>query len=510
MKIKSRNNGPDQQIRWKIPISTVIVLQAGLAGLGCWYFAWGALGLSRAAAMISSISYGLIVGGLVLKKNLAKLASKPSSVRRWSRAIAALQAGLLISFLLCILNQLDRIGIFPHPFESRGRNFSRLVQAIEHNYPYLAEKDLNLGQLHQSYLPLVEGAASDAEYHTLVAEFLSEMSDAHSGLIQPRYGIDRHYFGTGKALSDGIVLDRVGETAQKAGVLPGAQLLVVDGIPAEVALTTLPHPLRAGSTPWQSQHLAAFHLLSTTNPEMVITYIIPGAQPETATLIWPGASVSQPFTHKEDPATPLITSEHLTSGIVRITIPTFSRQTGHDLVSEFDRVLNNVLDASGIIIDLRGNGGGDSRIADQIAGRFLENEYCYGQDRFITRSPLHAWRQSWNYCVRPRSTVYEGPVVLLIDTANMSSAEQFIAALSGSGRSVTIGRQTAGASGNPITFRLSGGGKARISTAAFYLADGTLIEGSGFTPDYPVIFTIQDFQQGRDPDLDTALILLSS
>jgi len=71
-----------------------------------------------------------------------------------------------------------------------------------------------------------------------------------------------------------------------------------------------------------------------------------------------------------------------------------------------------------------------------------------------------------------------------------------------------VGRLTAGASGNPIVFRLPGAYNVRFSTADFRRKDGTAIEGVGIVPDVEVDWTVEDLRQGRDPDLAAAEALL--
>jgi C-terminal processing protease CtpA/Prc len=119
------------------------------------------------------------------------------------------------------------------------------------------------------------------------------------------------------------------------------------------------------------------------------------------------------------------------------------------------------------------------------------------------RTPLHAWRAWGAYTVTPRQPVYKGPVVVLIDTGVVSSAEMMLVSLVDSGRVQTVGQRTAGASGNPILFRLGGGG-VTFSTGAFYRNDGTLIEGAGIAPEVPVTWTIEAFRAGEDPDMAAA------
>jgi carboxyl-terminal processing protease len=187
-----------------------------------------------------------------------------------------------------------------------------------------------------------------------------------------------------------------------------------------------------------------------------------------------------------------------------IRIPTFEGGDAHDLVAEFDAALAPVLDAPGLILDLRGNGGGSTFISDRIAGRFLSEPFTYGRDHFRARLPQRGWRASFEYRITPRGTIYTGPLVLLIDAYNFSTAEQFIVALVDSGRALAVGRRSAGGSGNPVTFRLPADGLVRFSTGDFRRNDGTPIEGVGLVPDLPVAWTVDEFRSGRDPDLDAA------
>jgi C-terminal processing protease CtpA/Prc len=99
-------------------------------------------------------------------------------------------------------------------------------------------------------------------------------------------------------------------------------------------------------------------------------------------------------------------------------------------------------------------------------------------------------------------------VVVIIETGNMSSTEQFLISLIDSGRVRTVGRATGGASGNPMVFQLPGDHNVRFATADFHRNDGTPIEGTGLTPDVEIAWTVEDFREKRDPDLETAEQLL--
>ncbi len=145
---------------------------------------------------------------------------------------------------------------------------------------------------------------------------------------------------------------------------------------------------------------------------------------------WPAAPACPPPAQTASAGTPAscITGRRLPSGPGLIRIPDFEGGSGRDPVAEFDAALAALLDAPGLILDLRGNGG-STFIADGIAGRFFDRPFTYGRDVFRARLPQRGWRGHFDYRVTPRAPVYAGPVVLLIDELNFNTAEQFIVAL---------------------------------------------------------------------------------
>jgi len=468
-----------------------IFFNAALAALGGGTFALGILELPPLLIALVALGFALAVGALWVWA-----LSSPAR----TGVLGALTLASVLSLGMLSLVQMRAAGQILVNTSDRAANFAQLCQVIQAHYPYFDEKTINWDEICQRYQPLVQTIQTDAEYHALVASLLAELGDAHTGLIRPFPGEERLYFGISMSLDDGIIIEQVGATARAAGILPGAQILAVNGLPAEQALAALPAALRSGANDRQRRARAAFHILSTPEDTLELTYQNPDGPIETVVLRRP-EQAPPPVDRQNAPTGPLITAETLPGGWGLIRIPTFSPRNGHDLVAEFDDALEQVRQAPGLILDLRGNGGGDSRLAERMAGRFFSQPFCYGQDHFRQRIPLRAWSLRFEYCVQPRGGTVTVPLVLLMDGRNMSSAEQFIVAFSESDRAVIIGRPSAGSSGNPLTFPLPGDGLARFSTGAFYTRSGQLIEGNGIQPDITVPYTVADFQQGRDPDL---------
>ena len=479
-----------------------IVLNITLGAVGGVTLGWGPL----AASMPVIVALGLLGAGIG-----GGLAWISAQADRW-RWLLGGHVIIVLGVLLATLIPLYRMGMLRTGHESWSTNFERLWRAMDYAYPYFEVKGVNWDEMHARYAPQVADVNSDEGYWRIIAHMLAELNDGHTGVLTPSAQAGRRYFATCRDLNGIIVLDEVGATARSAGLEPNDVVLNVGGLDIEEAMNGLSPLLRAGSTPQHRRARAAFYALSTTGESLDVT--VTGQTGErTVTLIWP-AEGSTPTAEAPTPWQPLITGERLPSGLGFIRIPSFGAGSHHDLIAEFDAALNDLMDTPGIILDLRGNGGGSTFISDPIAGRFIDQPFTYGRDYFRARLPQRGWRAHFDYRIRPRGARYTGPLVLLIDERVFSTGENFVVALVDSERATTIGQQTGGGSGNPVEFALTGGGRARFSTGDFRRSDGEPgmgdpIEGMGITPDVAVTWTIEDILAGRDPDLDTAIALFS-
>jgi C-terminal processing protease CtpA/Prc len=274
------------------------------------------------------------------------------------------------------------------------------------------------------------------------------------------------------------------------------------------AIAALPPQLRDGSTAWSRQNDALTHLLAVRPPATAVTVTVQEANGNVQTVML--TAPSAPLPRKgEQGSPPLVGGKRLASGIGYIHLgESFGNRPGHDIVAEFDAVLEALMDTSGLILDLRDNGGSSSLIANAIAGRFLTEPFVYGREYYRLRLPTRLWWRWGDRHVTSRPPFYTGSLVLLIDATTASSAEEFVVSLEDSSRAQTVGRQSADTTGNPIIFQLPGDGHVSFSTGDLRRIDGAPLEGIGIIPDVPVDWTLADLRQGRDPDLAEAVRLL--
>jgi carboxyl-terminal processing protease len=170
---------------------------------------------------------------------------------------------------------------------------------------------------------------------------------------------------------------------------------------------------------------------------------------------------------------------------------------------DFGKALATLRDAPALVVDIRGNGGGETRVMLDIAGNFFERPTYYGG--FRNRAG-----EVQKYHTRRNPQAYRAPLVILLDEDSASASETFAAFMHEAGRARLVGRTTAGSTLNQGGRRqFKGGGELRYSTRSFLTPSGRELEGVGVAPDLEVALTLADLRAGRDAALEAAEALLS-
>ena len=153
----------------------------------------------------------------------------------------------------------------------------------------------------------------------------------------------------------------------------------------------------------------------------------------------------------------------------------------------------------GVIIDLRGNGGGSLVEATQLTGLFIED----GPVVQIREASGKVEAQNDN----DPSVVYDGPMAVLVDRSSASASEIFAAAIQDYGRGVILGEPTFGKGTVQSVVPLDRKGKLgqlKITIAQFFRVNGEGTQHRGVVPD--VLFpTAMDSDAQGERGLDNAL-----
>ncbi len=414
-----------------------------------------------------------------------------------------LGSGLLLALLLAAFAfYLYGVGLLPFARGSRMGAYQRLWRALDRYYAYWDMAPVPAGELKARYDPKIAGADTACRgrsgpcepYRLALTAMLAELQDGHTRLVP----LPPHAFPPvavrqieGRAAIVWVAPD---SQAEAAGLMPGDVIVAVDGLPVEEALQHVPAWAIAFAAPHTRTYKRYANLLMGEPGSNVFLTVedISGKRHHVQLLRGERSSTNwKP-----------IEGRRLDDGWGVLAVRTLQGDPG--LVKNFDAALDDLMDAAGLIIDLRSNGGGNSMWGDRMVGRVITETLSYGKECFRGRHPYHLWTKGCHGLeVQPRGKPYTGPVAVLLNTNIHSSAEWMAAALCTTGRARCFGRITAGNTGNPVPFYLPDA-TVYYSTGDFYLLDGTRLNGHGIEPHVSITWTLEDVRAGRDPDLSAA------
>jgi hypothetical protein len=330
--------------------------------------------------------------------------------------------------------------------------------------------------------PLFEACTDDVTHVENVMRALALLRDSHSGVT--RYSLPEGaalpskwdgLYGGGLwfAWEDGRVMLRgVMEGHSLEGtVAPGQALLEVDGLPAWLALERERRRIttyQGASTDHSLFSSMSNRLLpfgDAREVECVFLDADSGRTRKTMVPRWgPGGRAFSPSS-----ATLPEGVEWREGALARVLELEWCERVGYlritggmdaETVRAFHAAFDELRGVEAILLDCRGMGGGGDGSAWEMAGRFFPDGVDNGLHGRI--EPSGDWQ-------------FDGPVVMLQDESEVSSAETFTWALSETERCVSVGRPTGGSSGL-ASFRL--GVNARPTPI-----ERVQTEGVGWPPD---------------------------
>lgn len=149
----------------------------------------------------------------------------------------------------------------------------------------------------------------------------------------------------------------------------------------------------------------------------------------------------------------------------------------------------------GVVIDVRNNGGGNisDDLVDLIERRPIA--WFYLRDTVPNPSPERSWYDDLK-------------IVVMTSETSFSDAEIFPSAMKLRGLATLVGMPTPGYVISTYGLPLVDGTSARMPSWGVYRLDGTNMENNGQQPDYRVDYTVEDYMNGVDPQLDKAIEVL--
>jgi carboxyl-terminal processing protease len=158
--------------------------------------------------------------------------------------------------------------------------------------------------------------------------------------------------------------------------------------------------------------------------------------------------------------------------IAHIQLFGFSSGAHGELRAQLDKLIDD--GAEGVVLDLRGNGGGLLREGVLVASNFIE-------DGLIV-STKGRNRPERKYDAEGKAIAHKLPVVVLVDGGSASASEIVTGALRDSKRATVVGTRTFGKGVFQEVSDLPNGGSLDLTVGSYYLPSGENISGKGIEP----------------------------
>jgi carboxyl-terminal processing protease len=398
----------------------------------------------------------------------------------------------------------------PHPAFAARESFDLLslrerIEVFEEVWETVNEKyydpsfhGVNWKDVAVRYRPLIERENSDEGFYNLLKRMVGELHDAHTRFHTPEERRERERL---QAVSTGISIYEVegkpvvvgvepGSDAARAGVEEGMIVIAIDGKPISERMAEARSRV-AGSSTDRAVQLRIFRMLVDGDPGTPLKMSLARAD---------GSLLDVALTRRIVADTAVVTSHRLPSGYgyVRLTL------WKSPIRKQFKIALEHLKDAPGVVVDIRGNPGGEAEEVAKIASYFFARRMPFG--KFSARSGKSIFLRT-----DEDDQIYKGPVAILVNEGSGSGSELFAGVMQESKRAVLVGRRSCGCVLGISRYRsVKGKGELAVSEYGYVSPGGQSFEGTGVVPDRTVELKISDLQQHRDAALEEAQQVLKS
>ena len=423
---------------------------------------------------------------------------------------------LSIIYIAALLAIVSAVSIAPTPSRAAGDKalfvttstrtgrlvvFDDVWETIQERYYDPTFRGLDWEASRITFRPAAAEAKSTKEFYELLRRMIAPLKDAHTRVFSPEEKFDwwnPKFVTTGVSIREvegkpTVVHVEPKSAAHSAGLRAGDVILSIDNINSADLLARR----IAGSTISESSRLR------------VVRALFEGPVGTSLTVSWKnkdGRTKSAVLQRYWDQRT-LGFRSYQQGSVAIIGLDAFTQTIASDFLKQLPSMID---DAEAIILDLRGNGGGDAEAMANIASAFLDNGINLG--KFADRSGA-----SFELITTPRisqlsSSTAAGklPMLVLTNETTSSAAEILASTLQQQRRARVLGNTTCGC---VLAIRnrhaLPDGGVLDVSEFDYKTAQGIRLEGVGITPNEIITIARSDLYAKRDTALERAKRLIA-
>lgn len=358
---------------------------------------------------------------------------------------------------------------------------------VQRDYVYSDFSGLDWNALYDPTLQQALSSTTDGQFYSVLKSLIRRLADGHSRYLTPQEAREEDAQRNGQSgfsglgvnvryVAEGVLLTWVfpGSPAEKAGLKQRDVLRSANGKPCPIS-TDLRGPSGSSVT------------LEVQSPDGALRQVVV----ERASVVTNEIPIA-----KRWPQNP---------NYGYLALSGFST---NDMVAQTLDALESFLSGpplQGLVIDVRGNPGGQIRNLRSVLGQFVSGSLGDFRDRRGSASlGLQVTRGTY---YRDFSQV---PLVVLVDRGTASAGEIFAAVLQHSGRAKVVG-VTSSANTEAITaYNLTDGSRLWLAESDFFLPDGTRLGSRGVVPNISLEVEWWRYSEAQDPHILRALELLQS
>ncbi len=363
--------------------------------------------------------------------------------------------------------------------------------------------DVSLNKIYMDGLKAVLAAETTRDYYDVLMRIAPLLRDGHTNIYAPKELSDSYYSRPPirtELIENKVMITHVYSAELSARLRVGDEIIGINAQPVDQYVAEKVAPYVSASTPQDKAMRSHTYQLLSGDAAQALTLKLRDAKglERTETIARKGytdAKYQPKFAFQISP-----------DGVATIAIDHFESDDG---VKAFVKALPEILKAKALIIDVRRNGGGSSNhglaLLSYLTHEAIPTSMSRARsetalDRARSRSGILRWKQSNDnkpYSVK-RDTIFTGPVAVLSSAQTFSAAEDFLVSFQLIKRGIIIGQASGGSTGQPLLFKLPGGGSARICIKRDSYPDGTDFVARGVVPNILVEPTLAQLHSGVD------------
>ena len=374
------------------------------------------------------------------------------------------------------------------PSAQRLEIFQQVWETVRDNYLYEDFHGADWDALKDEYEPKVEAATSAEEFYTTIDDMVTRLGDDHSRYLSPWDAKEEDDLMSGNTSYVGVgifsnhndneikvVYVFPGSPAEEGGIKRRDVISAVDGSPITEADADLSR------------------IRGPEGSKVILTVRSPGEEARDIEL-----------TRRSITGRVLPTSHRLEAdpSVGYLIIPSFDPEDmDEEVTGELTRLAQGSEPLAGLVVDLRGNGGGLIDTMERIVGQFMTGE----GGKYASRGREHLMTP-------PKGAMYDKlknvPLVILVDGGSESASEMMTGALQYRGRARVVGVPSAGNTETVYPYDYDDDSRLWLAEEGFQLPDGSTLEGTGVIPEAEIDVDWTAYPESQDPHILKAIELI--